>query len=110
MSNKKHKKRNEKRITPPDYAEHPLYNEDNFIIQDEYLCHTERTLPTSYLYYERSKEQCPNCKYAEFNKPRTNKGTGWYQCELGLNSRIKRYCFNYVEKEVFKSNMINDLD
>lgn len=109
MNKKRKGRKPEKRIIPNDYTEHPQYNEKNFIIQDEYLCHTERTLPTSYLYYERNKEQCPNCKYATYNKPRTNKGTGWYQCSLGLNSRIKRYCFNHKEKKVEKSNMINKL-
>ena len=109
MKKSKKKGKPEKRITPNDYAEHPEYKENNFIIQDEYLCHTERTLPTSYLYYERNKEQCPTCKYANYEKPRTDKGTGWYQCDLGLNSRIKRYCFNYKEKKVQNNKMINDL-
>ena len=108
MTHKKKRKPKENRIIPDDYAEHPQYKENN-IIQDEYICHTERTLPTSYLYYERTKEQCPTCKYATFNKPRTDKGTGWYQCSLGLNSRIKRYCFNYKEKIVETKNMIKKL-
>lgn len=108
MTNKKKNNRKEDRIIPNDYAEHPQYKENN-IIQDEYLCHTERTLPTSYLYYERNKNQCPDCKYGTYNKPRTDKGTGWYQCDLGLNSRIKRYCFNYKEKKVQNNKMINKL-
>ena len=108
MTNKKKGRKKETYITPDDYLQHPQYKENN-IIQDEYIMHTQKTLPTSYLYYERSKEQCCNCKYGTYNKPRTNKGTGWYQCDLGLNSRIKRYCFNYKEKKVQTNKMINKL-
>lgn len=95
-------------IIPKDYKEHKNYNENN-ILHEEYIMHTQRTLPTSYLYFERSKKQCSNCKYSEFNKPRTSKGTGWYKCRLGLNSRIKRYCYNYQEKKEY-SKLIKPLE
>ena len=94
---------------PKDYLEHPNYHE-NHIIQDEYIMHTQKTLPTSYLYYERIDNQCKNCKYSHYNKPSTYKGTGWYDCKKGLNTRIKRYCFNFVEKTRINNNMINKLD
>ena len=107
MKNKKNNKENYP--IPKDYAEHPDYHEKP-LFKEEYIMHTQKTLPTSYLYYERIENQCKYCKYAEYNKPRLSKGTGWYRCRLGLNSRIKRYCFNYVEKKEKTNQMIKPLE
>ena len=97
MTNKKKTRTRPKDIyiTPPDLLEHPEFK-GNDIISDEYIMHTQRSLPTSYLYYERAERQCSKCKFSTYNKPLRKKGKGWYDCKKGLNSRIKRYCFNYV--------------
>lgn len=96
MSKEKNKKKhNDIFLTPEDLLKHNEYK-GNDIISDEYIMHTQRSLPTSYLYFERAKHQCSRCRFSTYNKPLRKGGLGWYDCEKGLNCRIKRYCFNFV--------------